>query len=148
MWTSYLPEYIDECYSRIVSPAVLSHLIKAQDRGEKTALFSSGPDFIVEYIANHFSISYIKSSKYGVDKEGRFVKISALLDGEGKRKALISLAGESKVPLPKVTVYSDSILDLPLLKLAGKAVCVEPDKALRKVAKQHEWEIINHEDTI
>ncbi|HZZ98131.1 MAG TPA: hypothetical protein VFE19_14005, partial [Jatrophihabitantaceae bacterium] len=39
------------------------------------------------------------------------------------------------------SAYSDSINDIPLLSLVGRAVAVNPDSALRGEAKLHGWEI-------
>ena len=41
------------------------------------------------------------------------------------------------------TFYSDSILDMPLLKKVEKPVAVNPDNDLFKVSKDLGWEIID-----
>jgi len=37
--------------------------------------------------------------------------------------------------------YADSIDDLPVLQSVGHAVCINPDKRLEKIARQHNWVI-------
>ena len=39
--------------------------------------------------------------------------------------------------------YSDSFNDLPLLEIATRAVAVDPDETLRKVAQERNWEILS-----
>jgi phosphoserine phosphatase len=40
-----------------------------------------------------------------------------------------------------VTAYSDSVHDLPLLTFADKAVAVNPDDHLRRIALEKGWKI-------
>ena len=143
-WSCHLPEYLDKHLMQLTSPSVAAILEKARSRGAVTALFSSSPAFIVEAIAKRFSIEHVTASKYEVDKVGRFVKIASLLDGEGKKSALRRLAGKCGIPLERTVAYSDSIIDLPLLESAGRAVCVEPDRRLREYARKQGWEVLAH----
>jgi HAD superfamily hydrolase (TIGR01490 family) len=144
LWSQEMKGYLEERFDRIVSPAVYERLEKVRERA---AIFSSSPDFIVEAIAKYLNVNWVLSSKYEVDKENRFVKIASLINGEEKRIALLELAKKQRVALRDVTAYSDSILDLPLLKLAGTVVCVNPDRQLREVAKLQQWEVISHDNT-
>src|SRR5436309_2271668 len=51
------------------------------------------------------------------------------------------LAAREGLDLSRCAAYSDSINDMPLLSLVGRAVAVNPDSALRVEAKLHGWEI-------
>ena len=51
------------------------------------------------------------------------------------------LAAREGLDLARCSAYSDSINDLPMLSLVGRAVAVNPDSALRAEAKRHGWEI-------
>lgn len=141
-WITCLEEYLQKNLHHILNPAVYFTLQDVQKRGGITAIFSSGPDFIVRPIAKALNINYLECSKYEVDKDGHFVKISSLLTGKDKEAALRRLARKKGVSLSHVTAYSDSILDLPFLESAGKAVCVNPDKKLKSEALIKGWEII------
>lgn len=138
-----LPRFLDMHLEKMVNPQMKEILKEAQKCGEYTALFSSSPDFVVAAIANRLKINYVESTHYEIDKHGRFVKISRLLNGEGKREALIALTKKLQIPLKDVTAYTDSIVDLPLLKTAGNAVCVNPDKELRNVAIKQGWNVLD-----
>lgn len=39
--------------------------------------------------------------------------------------------------------YSDSLNDLPLLRLVDNPVALKPDKVLRRVAMQNRWKIMD-----
>jgi 3-deoxy-D-manno-octulosonate 8-phosphate phosphatase KdsC-like HAD superfamily phosphatase len=51
------------------------------------------------------------------------------------------LAAREGLDLRRCTAYSDSINDVPMLSTAGTAVAVNPDPALRELARRRGWEI-------
>src|SRR3954452_6864318 len=63
------------------------------------------------------------------------------LHGEAKAAAVRDLAVREGLDLARCSAYSDSINDLPMLSLVGRAVVVNPDSALRAEAKDRGWEI-------
>ncbi len=52
-----------------------------------------------------------------------------------------SLAIREGLNLRRCTAYSDSFNDVPMLSLVGTAVAINPDAALRDVARERGWEI-------
>lgn len=58
--------------------------------------------------------------------------------GEAKAAAVRALAGEGEV----LAAFGDSVADIPLLRLAARAVAVAPDAALRREAVSRGWEIL------
>jgi HAD superfamily hydrolase (TIGR01490 family) len=67
--------------------------------------------------------------------------VGDVLHGEAKAAAVRELAVREGLDLDRCSAYSDSINDLPMLSLVGRAVAVNPDSALRAEAKQRGWEI-------
>ena len=67
--------------------------------------------------------------------------VGEVLHGQAKADAVRALAEREGLDLEHCSAYSDSINDLPLLSLVGRAVAVNPDSALRAEAKAHKWEI-------
>jgi HAD superfamily hydrolase (TIGR01490 family) len=63
------------------------------------------------------------------------------LHGPAKAEAVRALAEREGLDLARCTAYSDSVNDLPMLTLVGRAVAVNPDSALRIEARSHGWEI-------
>jgi phosphoserine phosphatase len=55
--------------------------------------------------------------------------------------AIRSLADAEGLDLTRCSAYSDSINDTPMLSLVGHAVAVNPDSALRDLAREKGWEI-------
>src|SRR5439155_26338517 len=71
------------------------------------------------------------------------------LDGEmchGPEKArrVAQLAGENDIDLDRSYAYSDSVNDLPLLELVGFPVAMNPDRALRQIARQRGWQRLDY----
>lgn len=132
----------ENLYSLVYEP-VRRRLKDAQDAGHHVLLLSSSPDFLVGEIARRLSVEKWKSTTYEVNGEGVYSKISHVMGGEEKALYVSRLAKELSIPLNSVTVYSDSSLDLPLLTLAGKAICVAPNEQLKRICMEKGWEIIN-----
>ncbi len=67
--------------------------------------------------------------------------VGEVLHGEAKAHAIRALAAHEGLDLSRCVAYSDSINDVPMLSLVGRAVAVNPDSALRAEAKDRGWEI-------
>ena len=61
---------------------------------------------------------------------------------DGKAQRMIELAERERIDLAASYGYSDSESDLPMLRLVGHAVAVNPDSDLEKVAQEEGWEIL------
>ncbi len=64
---------------------------------------------------------------------------------EGKAAAIRELAAREQIDLAASWAYSDSESDLPMLRLVGHPVAVNPDAELARVARVEGWEIMRFE---
>ena len=64
---------------------------------------------------------------------------------EGKAEAIRELAGREGIDLAESWAYSDSESDLPMLRLVGHPVAVNPDTELGRVARAEGWEVLRFE---
>jgi HAD superfamily hydrolase (TIGR01490 family) len=64
---------------------------------------------------------------------------------EGKAQAIRELAAREGIDLAASYAYSDSESDLPMLRLVGHPVAVNPDRTLARVAREEEWETMRFE---
>src|SRR5215208_2037537 len=64
---------------------------------------------------------------------------------EGKAEAIRELAAREDIDLAVSWAYSDSESDLPMLRLVGHPVAVNPDTELGRVARAEGWEIMRFE---
>jgi HAD superfamily hydrolase (TIGR01490 family) len=87
--------------------------------------------------------------------DGAIGSVSEVLDGrytgreggpfmyrEGKADALRELAGREQIDLSRSYAYTDSESDLPMLRVVGHPVAVNPDAELRRVAAEEGWEVL------
>jgi HAD superfamily hydrolase (TIGR01490 family) len=61
---------------------------------------------------------------------------------EGKVLSMREVAARDSIDLAASYAYSDSESDLPMLRAVRHAVVVNPDAALRRIAQQEGWEVI------
>ena len=112
------------------------------DAGQRVWLITATPVELATIIANRLKLTgalgTVSESVDGV-YTGRLV--GNVLHGEGKATAIRALAEAEGLDLAQCTAYSDSINDLPMLTLVGRAVAVNPDSALRTEARKRDWEI-------
>ncbi|HWT22836.1 MAG TPA: HAD-IB family hydrolase, partial [Solirubrobacteraceae bacterium] len=64
---------------------------------------------------------------------------------DGKAAAIRELAAREDIDLQASWAYSDSESDLPMLRLVGHPVAVNPDAELERVARAERWEILRFE---
>jgi HAD superfamily hydrolase (TIGR01490 family) len=67
--------------------------------------------------------------------------VGEMMHGPAKAHAIEALAAAEGLDLARCTAYSDSINDVPMLTTAGRAVAVNPDSALRRMARTQGWDI-------
>ena len=90
--------------------------------------------------------------------DGAVGSVSEVLDGyytgraggpftyrEGKAEAIRDLAARERIDLGASWAYSDSESDLPMLRLVGHPVAVNPDSELGRVAALEGWEVLRFE---
>jgi HAD superfamily hydrolase (TIGR01490 family) len=63
--------------------------------------------------------------------------------GEAKAGRARELASARGYRLADCFAYSDSVTDLPLLELVGHPCTVNPDRALRRIARQRSWPVLD-----
>jgi HAD superfamily hydrolase (TIGR01490 family) len=64
---------------------------------------------------------------------------------EGKAQAIRELAAREGIDLEASWAYSDSESDLPMLRLVGHPVAVNPDAELTRIARAEGWEVLRFE---
>ena len=62
---------------------------------------------------------------------------------EGKAEAIRQMAERDGIDLARSFAYSDSESDLPMLRLVGNPVVVNPDAELLRIAREEGWRIMS-----
>lgn len=134
----FLAKYLGD---NLYIPAI-DRLKLSQHLGHHTLLLSNSPSFLVEAIAKQLDFHEWRATEYAVDNDGKLCHIASLMRGEEKASVAMQVANRLKLEKEKITAYSDSILDLPLLLTVGQPIAVNPDRKLARYSKEHQWQII------
>ncbi|MEZ0384054.1 HAD family hydrolase [Mycobacterium sp. pW045] len=143
---SELIELGEEIYDEIIAdkiwPGTRELAQMHLDAGQQVWLVTATPYELAETIARRLGLTgalgTVAESVDGVFT-GRLV--GEILHGPGKAHAVRSLAIREGLNLRRCTAYSDSFNDVPMLSLVGTAVAINPDAALREMARKRGWEI-------
>jgi HAD superfamily hydrolase (TIGR01490 family) len=136
-------EIADERILPLVYPD-LAELIEAhREQGILTFVATAAPAELAEIVAQSLGMTGGLGSTAEVDEDERYSGRLAgtLLQGAAKATAVQLHAGAAGIDLSASVAYSDSINDLPLLQLVGRAEVVNPDRQLRKVAQRRGWQV-------
>lgn len=113
------------------------------EAGRDTWIVSASPQEIVARLSEALGMTgaigtqgKVVDGHYTDELEGPFVY------GEGKAEAVAALAADHGYDLELCYAYSDSASDLPMLKLVGHPVTVNPDGHLEEVAYEMGWPIV------
>ena len=112
------------------------------EAGQRVWLVTATPVELATIIADRLQLTgalgTVACSENGV-YTGELV--GDVLHGEAKAAAVRDLAAREGLDLERCSAYSDSINDVPMLSLVGRAVAVNPDSALRAEARDRGWEV-------
>jgi HAD superfamily hydrolase (TIGR01490 family) len=119
------------------------HLVQRhRERGDRVYIVSATLQEIVQHIADDLGFDgAIGSTCEIVDGvyTGRTLRAA---HGEGKAQAVRELAAAEDLDLAESTAYSDSYSDVPFLEVVGHPVAANPDRRLRRIARQRGWPVV------
>lgn len=134
---------VSEAMEPILKPLVYQEPLQLvtghKERGEPVYIVSATLQEIVEELARELGFDgAIGSTCEIVDGvyTGRSLRGA---HGEGKAAAIRELAEREGFDLVASTAYSDSHTDLPFLEAVGNPVAANPDRKLRRVARERGW---------
>ena len=135
----------------VIEPAILPEareLVHShQQRGELTAIVTATNEFVTRPIAEAFGVPTLIAVELERDARQR---VTGLIRGvpsfrEGKTlrvKQWLSSLGQRVQDFERITVYSDSPNDLPLLEFATHPVATNPSPALEAIARERAWPLL------
>ena len=118
-----------------------------QMRGDVVALVTATNDFITTPIAATFGIEALIAVRLergpGGTITGRIAGTPSYREGKVVRVAQwLAESGRDWNAFERISVYSDSLNDLPLLERATDPVAANPTPALEAVARERGWRIL------
>jgi HAD superfamily hydrolase (TIGR01490 family) len=146
----YRPDDLRELVAEAIEP-VLRPLVYAEPlnlverhraRGERVYVVSATLQEIVEAIADDLGFDGALGTICEV-RDGRYTgRALRALHAGAKAEAVRELAAGEGLDLSACTAYSDSHTDLPFLEAVGRPVAVNPDRELRRVARERGWPLL------
>ena len=138
--------FIQEVIAPAIKPQALSLVAEHQARGEEVMIITATNEWVTRPIADLFGVRDLIALELSRDAQGWItgeIEGTPTL-GEGKLTRLRKWLLERGMTLSdlKTTFYSDSINDAPLLGAVNFPVATNPDDALRALATQRGWPIL------
>lgn len=138
--------------AEVITPAILPQALALvrghQSQGDLVAIVTATNEFVTRPIADAFGVPELIAVRLCRDTQGR---VTGKIDGvpsfkEGKitrvDEWLLQL-GRRRSDFERITFYSDSPNDLPLLELATHPVATNPSEALKNHALAKGWRVLN-----
>ena len=112
------------------------------DAGQRVWLVTATPVELASIIARRLGLTGALGTVSEV-RDGNYTGhlVGEPLHGPAKAEAVRALAEREGLDLARCTAYSDSVNDLPMLSLVGRAVAINPDSGLKLEARSRGWEI-------
>lgn len=135
----------------VVKPALKSQAIELVEQhraqGDLLAIVTATNEFVTRPIADAFGVDALLAVRLVRDAQGR---VTGQIDGvpsfrEGKITRVeqwLADQGRQLADFDRVSFYSDSPNDLPLLERANDPVATNPSPELEAVARERGWRIL------
>ena len=139
--------YMREIIAPMLTPQAQALVRKHQDEGDLVAIVTATNEFITRPIAQAFGVPELLAIELERDAAGA---VTGAIKGvptyqHGKVTRVehwLAAQGAGWDDFDRITVYSDSINDLPLLERATDPVATNPSAALEAVATERGWAIL------
>ena len=141
--TRFMQSRIEAMINAAAWPLLRHH----QDNGDLSVIVTATNAFVTEPIAQRLGVANLIAcdvEKIDGRYTGRSIGIPSFKEGKIERvSSWLAGIGKTLADFEKSYFYSDSLNDLPLLKIVTHPVAVDPDDTLREHAQAHGWPIIS-----
>lgn len=134
----------EEVYQDVLAgrlyPEVMGLLAAHRAAGHQVWLVTASPVEIAQVLATHLGATGCLAT-VAERSEGRYTGrlLGEAMHGETKAHAIQELAEQAGLDLTASYAYGDSGNDLPVLRIVGHPVAVNPDRRLRRAATSNGW---------
>lgn len=140
-------QFLDEVARPAVKPAALALVRRHQDAGDRVAVVTATNEFVTRPIAALFGIGELIATELQTDPQGRYTGrirgVPSFREGKITRvQDWLAASGLVWGDFERITFYSDSTNDLPLLEQVSHPVATNPVPALAALAAQRGWPIL------
>ena len=137
-----MAEALEELINPYVYAEAATLIGEHQAAGRDVVLVSASGDEMVRPIGELLGVTDVIATRMSI-VDGRYSgEVEFYAAGPSKVDGVRELAGRRGYDLAQCYAYSDSSSDLPLLEAVGHPSAVNPDRALRRVAVENSWPIL------
>lgn len=123
-----------------VRPGAIEALRQHRAAGDRLVLATSSSSYAAEAAQQAFGLDEVLCTHFEV-ADGRFTgRIAASAFGDHKATRALEWSDQGGIPLSECVFYTDSVSDAALLEKVGRAVAVNPDPRLARLARSRHWE--------
>jgi HAD superfamily hydrolase (TIGR01490 family) len=125
-------------------PEMLALAHEHQDAGRRAFIVTAASQELADILAQVLAFDGAIGSQISEVVDGVYTGKPAglFIYRGGKAQAIVELAAREGFDLAESYAYSDSESDLPMLRVVGHPVAVNPDGALTRVARQEGWQVL------
>jgi HAD superfamily hydrolase (TIGR01490 family) len=138
-------EIAADAWEPVLAPLVYREAVERaeqhRERGEDVYIASAALEEVVQEVARRLGFAGAIASRAEVADGVYTGRLERRLYGPEKAEALRETASEKGIDLAASTAYSDSHSDVPFLESVGTPVAVNPDRELRRLAKERGWAV-------
>ncbi len=139
-------DIVADTLHNIVDPLVYDEAVGLIEQhhaaGRDVIIVSTSGAEMVEPIGEMLGADHVVATRMEV-ADGKYTgKIRFYAYAENKAKAVSDLARKRGYDLAECYAYSDSITDVHMLEVVGHPFAVNPDKDLRRIAKERDWPVL------
>jgi HAD superfamily hydrolase (TIGR01490 family) len=147
MTPNELRELVGYALEPVLRPLVyqepLDLVMHHRARGEPVYVVSATLQEIVDTIAADLGFDGALGTLCEIGPDGAYTGHAVrALHADAKAAAVRELAEQEGFDLAACTAYSDSHTDLPFLDAVGNPVAVNPDRQLRRLARERGWPVL------
>jgi HAD superfamily hydrolase (TIGR01490 family) len=139
--------FMAETIRPAIHPQALDLVKKHQDQGDLVAIITATNEFVTGPIARALGVAHLLAVRLEKTAAGT---ITGRIEGtpsfrEGKTLRTdewLAEQGRQASDFERISVYSDSVNDLPLLERATDPVATNPSASLESIARARGWRIL------
>jgi HAD superfamily hydrolase (TIGR01490 family) len=127
-----------------IYPQVLELAYRHQDEGRRVYIVTAASQELASMLAGVLTFDGAIGSQFSEVIDGVYTGRPAepFVYGADKALAIKRIAERDGLDLERSYAYSDSASDLPMLRLVGHPVAVNPDSALASAAREERWDVL------
>ena len=139
-------QIVNETLNDLIKPYVYAEaavlIAEHQAAGRDVVLVSASGEEMVRPIGEQLGVTDVIATRMTIE-DGRYSgKVEFYAAGSMKVQAARALAEERGYDLTTCYAYSDSASDVPLLEMVGHPTAVNPSRALRRIAAERAWPVL------